>query len=225
MPGESGREKLQWGSFRRVTPFERNFGYGRGTPIDRHYIERFLNEHQTLIRGSILEALDSSYTRNFGGTQVTHSDVLHRTPNNPLATVIADLNNGPGELRSGFYDCIILTQTLLFVYDLRAALRALEDALKPGGTLPCTVPGISQIDRIAIQLGDADCWRFTDASARMLFEEVFPPENVRVRAHGNVLAAIAFLHGLSVEELSPEELDYCDPDYQLIITVRATKAA
>ena len=38
-----------------------------------------------------------------------------------------------------------------------------------------------------------------------------------------VLAAAAFLFGLAVEELRPEELDYQDPDYELLIAVRAVK--
>jgi hypothetical protein len=42
--------------------------------------------------------------------------------------------------------------------------------------------------------------------------------------HGNVLAAISFLHGLAAEELRPEELDHRDTDYELLITVRARKS-
>ena len=46
-----------------------------------------------------------------------------------------------------------------------------------------------------------------------------------VQAHGNVLAAIAFLHGLAREELRQEELDTKDPDYEVLITARAVKPA
>ncbi len=59
---------------------------------------------------------------------------------------------------------------------------------------------------------------------RRLFEEDFPAGSVEIAAHGNVLAAISFLHGLAVEELRPEELEYRDPYYQLLITVRAVKS-
>lgn len=37
------------------------------------------------------------------------------------------------------------------------------------------------------------------------------------------LAAIALLHGVAAEEVSPSELDCRDPDYEMIITVRAVK--
>jgi hypothetical protein len=60
-------------------------------------------------------------------------------------------------------------------------------------------------------------------SVRRLFEEVFPSANIKVEAYGNVLTAIAFLHGLAVEELHQEELDHCDPDYEVSIAVRAMK--
>jgi hypothetical protein len=47
---------------------------------------------------------------------------------------------------------------------------------------------------------------------------------VTVTSYGNVLAATAFLQGLAAEELHPEELDYRDPDYEVLISVRAVKA-
>jgi len=54
--------------------------------------------------------------------------------------------------------------------------------------------------------------------------KAFDPAAIEVEAFGNVLAACAFLHGLSAEDLTPEELNHHDPDYQLLITVRARKS-
>jgi hypothetical protein len=68
-----------------------------------------------------------------------------------------------------------------------------------------------------------DYWRFTDASARRLFCDVFGPENVTVTTYGNVLAACAFLHGVVVQELQDEELDHHDADYQVTIGIRAVR--
>jgi len=102
---------------------------------------------------------------------------------------------------------------------VRAAIFNLYRILKPGGILLATFPGISQISRY-----DMDRWRFTTLSAQKLFEEVFSPVNVTVASYGNVLAANAFLHGLAGEELRPQELDHQDPDYELLITVRAIKS-
>lgn len=69
-----------------------------------------------------------------------------------------------------------------------------------------------------------DYWRFTTLSTQKLFEEKFSPEDIEIKAYGNVLAATAFLYGLAVEDLKPEQLNYYDPDYQMLITVRAVKS-
>jgi hypothetical protein len=56
-----------------------------------------------------------------------------------------------------------------------------------------------------------------------MFESAFAPEGVRVEAYGNVLAASAFLYGLAAEELRQEELAPRDPDYEMLIAVRAQR--
>jgi ubiquinone/menaquinone biosynthesis C-methylase UbiE len=123
---------------------------------------------------------------------------------------------------SDTFDCILLTQTLQFIYDVRATLKTLYRILKPAGILLATCPGISQISRYDMERW-GDHWRFTSRSSRRLFAEVFPSAQVTVEAHGNVLTALAFLHGLAAEELRQEELDSHDPDYEVVITVRAVK--
>jgi hypothetical protein len=40
-----------------------------------------------------------------------------------------------------------------------------------------------------------------------------------------VLAAVATLHGLAESELTPAELDYRDPNYEVLLAVRATRPA
>jgi SAM-dependent methyltransferase len=212
---------VRFGDLRRLKPISRVFGFDRGLCIDRYYIENFLAKHAEDIRGHVLEIGDDTYTRRFGGDRVARSDVLHVQEGNPKATIVADLTCADS-IPSDTFDCIIFTQTLQFIYDVRAAIRHLHRILKPGGVLLATFPGISQISRYDMDRW-GDYWRFTTLSARMLFEEVFPSGNVTVRAYGNVLAAVAFLHGLSAEELRREELDYHDPDYELIITLRALK--
>jgi len=122
---------------------------------------------------------------------------------------------------SDAFDCIIFTQALQFIYDMRSVVQVLYRTLKPGGVLLATFPGVTQAPYK--ECSDSWCWAFTPLSVRLLFEEAFPKANIRIEAHGNVLAAISLLHGLAVEELSQEELDYNDPDYELLITLRAEK--
>jgi SAM-dependent methyltransferase len=196
------------------------FGNDRGQPIDRYYIENFLAHQAENIRGRVLEIEDDFYTRKYGGSSVKTSDILHIDEGNPQATIVADLTCAD-RIPSNVFDCIILTQTLQYVYDVRSAVRTLHRILRPGGILLATFPGISQINYP--EWGDWH-WEFTTHSVRRLFEEAFPAENCRVEAQGNVLVAISFLQGLAVEELSQEELDYRDSHYQVLITLRAVKA-
>lgn len=213
---------VRFGSLRRQEPFDRNYGYGRGRPIDRYYIERFLAGHAADIRGRVLEIGDATYTQTFGRTEVTSVDVLDISPDNPDATIVADLVSATS-IPSNQFDCIILAETLQLIFDVRAALQTLDRILKPGGVLLATFPGISQFTR-----KDAASWTyywgFTSHSARRLFGEAFPGADIRIQAFGNVLAASAFLFGLCDRDLHRRELDHIDPDYELEITARVVQA-
>jgi SAM-dependent methyltransferase len=205
--------------WRRVTPVSPS-GSSRGTCVDRYYIERFLADHAGAIRGNVLEIADDSYTTRFG-TDVRHADILHVDDSNPRATLVGDLTD-PDSIPRERFDCIILTQTLHFIYDFRTALRTLWSALRPGGTLLCTVPGISQVMRY-----DADRWgdyyRFTtQAASRMLGEAGFDAE---VTSYGNVLTATGMLHFLAIEDYRPEELEANDADYPLIVGMAGRRPA
>jgi len=212
--------RIRFGDLRRTEPISRKFGYDRGLPIDRVYIEQFLERSSAHIRGRVLEVGDSTYTQRFGGRSVAVMDVLHVEEGNPSATIVADLANAP-HVPTDAFDCIILTQTLHLVYELQATVETLYRILAPGGTLLATVPGITQISDD--QWARTWYWAFTSLSVRRLFEARFRPENLDVQAWGNVLAATAFLQGIAAEELRQEELDHRDPLYQMLITVRAHK--
>jgi SAM-dependent methyltransferase len=217
LPGTVG-----FGDLRRVEPISRDFGTDRGQPIDRHYIESFLERHGTDIRGRVLEVGEDLYTRRFGGSRVTQSDVLHVREGNPRATIIADLADAP-QLADDTFDSIVLTQTLHLVYDARAAVRTIFRILKPGGVLLLTVPGLTPVPT-RTQWGYTWHWAFTALSVERMLSETFGPDNISVGTTGNVLVANAFLHGLATEELAREELDFTDPDYPVILTARARKS-
>jgi hypothetical protein len=202
-------------------PVSTQFGLDRGRPVDRFYIERFLEQNKDLIRGRVLEVQERTYTDWFG-TAVNQSDVLHAGPGNPEATLVGDLTTGDG-IPQDAYDCIILTQTLPFIYDVRAAVRGTRTALKPGGAILATVPGISQISREDMR-DWGDWWRFTSASAKRLFDEEYGAQNVEAEVHGNLVAACALLYGLAQEELTREELERRQEDYEVIVTIKARRA-
>ncbi len=212
---------IRFGSFRRVEPIHRGFDTARGTFVDRHYMDQFLTRYAKDVKGCVLETGDNTYTRLYGGARVSHCDVLDVRKDHPGANIIADLTNAE-QISSNTYDCVILLQTLQLIYDMPAALKTVRRILKPSGVLLATFPGIAQICANEARYC-GDYWRLTNMSAQRLFEDVFA--NVTIETYGNVLAAVAYLHGISAEELREDELDFHDPEYQLLISARAVKCA
>ncbi|MGH3127177.1 MAG: class I SAM-dependent methyltransferase [Gaiellaceae bacterium] len=209
------------GELRRLTPIDPNWGFERGTPIDRVYVERFIGTHAADIRGHVLEIAAPDYTERYGA-RVERVDVLMATEENPRATIIADLTNAT-HIPDDTFDCAIVTQTLQFIYDVRAALATLHRILAPRGVLLATVPGITKISPPEdAEFGE--WWHYTGRSARRLAEEAFGEGRVEVETFGNVLSAAGFLYGLAAADLRVEELAAHDPLYEVVVGVRAVKS-
>lgn len=206
-----------FGTLRRTRPLSDSWGWDRGTPVDRYFIARFLEEHRSDIRGRVLEVRDAIYTERYG-TQVDDYDVVDVDATNPNVTIVTDLEVAAG-IPSNSYDCFVMTQTLQVIYDFRSAVWQAYRILRPGGVLLATVPALSKLTQYP-----SDYWRFTPAACSMLFESVFGVGSVDVRSYGNVLTGIAFLTGIACEELSQRELLVKDDLLPMLVTVRAVKA-
>lgn len=214
--------RVDWGDFRSSVPISNDWGFDRGTPVDRYYIQQFLADNRNDIQGRVLEIADDTYTREFGGDRVTKSDVIHPTTGNPKATIIADLVDAP-DLSNELFDCIICTQTLQLIFDFNSAVATLFRLLRERGVLLLTVPGISQICRKDSAIS-GDYWRFTELSLRQALCKSFSDTDCDVKSFGSVLTSIAFLQGIAAEELEDIELGTHDPQYQLMLTARAIKS-
>lgn len=213
--------RVDLGDLKRLTPISRDWGYDRGRPIDRHFIDGFLSRHAEDVRGIVLEVGTDAYTKQLGAGRVTRSEVLHVARRLPGVTLVADLTSAE-DLPSSEFDCVILTQVLQFIYDVKAAVSTAFRILKPGGVLLLSVPGIAQISREDME-DTGDFWRFTTAAVERVLVETCPGAVLEVRAHGNVMVAVAMLEGLAVEEVEREDLDFVDPTFQVIITARVSK--
>jgi SAM-dependent methyltransferase len=214
------RGRVRLGDFDRPEPISLDFGWDRGTPIDRCYVEAFLDRHREDIRGRVLEIGDDAYSRRFGGDRIDIQDVLHVHAGNPAATLVGDISR-PGVLPVDTFDCIVLTQTLHLVYDMRSAVQQVHAALRAGGVLLLTVPGISQLDRG--EWGAQWFWALTPAAVQRLVGDIFGQELVAVASPGNVFAATTFLQGLAVQEVDVRRLLPRDPAYPVVVTARAQK--
>ena len=211
--------RVRFGDFDRTSPISPDFGFERGTPVDRYYVEAFLAAYSGDIRGRALEVGDAFYCRQFG-TGIVRQDVLHVSGDNPGATIVGDLSVS-GVLPEGAFDCLVVTQTLHLIYDMHAAVAEMHRALKPGGVLLLTSPGISQVDRG--KWGSTWFWSMTRPAAERMFADVFGAANVAVEARGNVYAAVCFLEGLALEEVDASKLEVLDASYPVIVAVRARK--
>ena len=217
------KNPVQFGDLTRVSPISSCFGFDRGTPVDRFYIENFFRKNGWMISGRVLEVGDSTYSRKFTQGEVESFNVLqHAALGTDANAIIGDLTEWDS-LPENTYDCFICAQTLQYTFEIHKAVVGAHRVLKPGGVLLATVPGISQISRYdADRYGDY--WRFTVDSVTRLFQPVFEG-GVEVASFGNVLSSTVLLQGVPLEELPDRSLlDVHDRNYPMIITIAARKA-
>lgn len=201
---------------RSTKPLSDRFGYDRGTPIDRYYIEQFVERNREYITGACLEIHDTAYIQKYGH-EVTKADALDVVETNTQANIIANLKD-VRSVADNTYDCLVVTHTLGMIDDFFAAIQECHRILKPSGVLLVTLAAFNKVE-----YPDWNFWRFTTASAKYAFGKFFKPEQLEVNSYGNVLAGQGFWVGMSQEDLTPEELAYNDPAYPIIITVVAKK--
>lgn len=202
-------------------PVSRVFGVDRGLPVDRHYIERFLASQRSLVSGTVMEIAEAQYTRRFASGQV-RSLVLRTTGDAAPDVVIGDLTR-PDTLPAGTVDAFICTQTLNFIFDVRRAVEGLHAVLRPGGHALVTVAGLCQVSRYDAERW-GDHWRFMPQSIERLFHEVFGADNVQVTVYGNSYAAACLMKGFATEECDTALLDRPDPDYPVVIAIKARRS-
>ncbi len=206
-----GLERPAWGNLRRVTPISATYGFDRGTPIDRYYVDRFFTAHRDLIRGRVLEIQTKDHIRRYG-TDVVAADTLDIVPAfHP--TYCCDLAQA-SQVPSGSYDCFLLPNTLCFLRDLDAALREARRIVRAGGAILATVPGF-----VPLTPDVPDYWHASADGWRVVAARVWPDCETTIETHGNCLAAAAAMYGIAVEELTAGELDVNDPRYPVLVTI------
>lgn len=205
-----------WFATKSLKPLSHKFGFDRGTPIDRYWIEKFLKENRKYIKGVCLEISDNRYTRAFGEKSVTKSDILDINKKNKRANIHGDLRNLSKVISDNTYNTIILTHVLGQIDDFYAAISECKRILKPRGSLLGTSSCLSPTFDIK-----NNYWRFTTSSFKYIFSKYF--KSIYVKSYGNVLAGQYFWVGLAQEEIPRKTLEYHDPNFPCIVAIRATK--
>ena len=197
-------------------PVSRLFGFDRGVPIDRYYIEKFLSASVASVNEVLhtLEVGDDEYSKKFF-PQATH-DILDFSAGMDLTK--------KETLQQNKYDVFICTQVLNFIYDVKTAVAGARYLLKDGGSMLATVAAnISPISRYDMERW-GHFWGFTYLGIGRIFAEVFGDENTKIIPFGNSMSATAFVQGMALQDLPKIELmDVSDSDYSITIGVVAVK--
>ncbi|MBR0092035.1 MAG: methyltransferase domain-containing protein [Lachnospiraceae bacterium] len=202
-----------------VTPISRRYGKEHGTPIDRYYIESFLDENRDKIYGAVGEFAGNNYTRRFG-RDVTKSYIFHV---DGWGENVIKVNLATGEgIRENMLDCLICTQVLQFINDVETAIKNMNRLLKAGGYLLLTGHGISKLSLYDYR-NWGEYWRFTDKALQHLFSDCSDWENLRIVSYGNVKTASAMLYGLTVEDLDEKDVEINDMQYPVTLGLLAQK--
>lgn len=199
-----------------IEPLSRFWGE-RGKPIHRYYLEQFLQEFSSDIRGHCLEFQEDSYASRFGEEKISKIDIIHLTDDNPNATIVCDLTK-PNHIPDNLFDCIICTYVLHLVFDFNKLISELFRILKPDGSLIVAVPLI-MISYPQFH----EFWRFTEKGLSLSLEKAFGENRVMTRSYGNSLTAAGEVRGLVTKEFTRSELDHQDSHFGMVICARALK--
>jgi hypothetical protein len=202
----------RWGNLRRTVPFSSTYGFERGTPIDRHYLHRFLSAHRDLITGDVLEIQGTSYTERFGHA-VARADSFDREPRF-APTYLCDFAHCAGIIPDHAYDCLLLPNTLPHFRELDRCLAHAARVVRPGGIILASAAGLLPLT------GDVpEYWRMTPDGWRETLGAAWPAATLEITGHGNCLSAVAAQLGLALEELTEAELDVHDVRFPVLTTM------
>lgn len=199
-----------------MEPLSDDHGFDRGTPLDRRYIETFLEQRQDVLHGAVLEVGDDRYTRRFGAPSQTTVVDVDRT--NPDATLIADLCD-PDSLPAAAFDCIVLAETLHLLSTPAACIANCQRALVTGGSLLLTVPALK---RLSPTRPESDYWRFAPAGLELLFERTWDGP-FTIESFGNLRVCLGFLCAQVVEDLNDDDFARNDSRFPLTVAAHARK--
>ena len=211
--------------FRRLQPI--GHGRQRGTAIVRHYWGRFLEQHRSDIRGTVLEIGTTATVRRYGRQAVTRAEALDLAAHSPEVTVIADLTRAdhvPGDQ----YDCFVNQFTMHLIYDLDAALYHSIRMLKRGGVLLVNFPCVDYYFPRGLDMGTGAPaflhWWFTPIQVENLLRRAgLSSVDYTIEIFGNLFSRVAYQMNLPAEELAPHELEHVDPGHPLLICARVVK--
>jgi SAM-dependent methyltransferase len=187
----------------KILPVSTDFGFSRGTPVGRSYVNDFVAEKAQALGGIILEFGEARYKDYFNYVDQYMVVDVAPGPNVDFVCDIHDVSTMPQH----FFDVIVCTQVLEHLERPQEALIELRKLLKQDGRLICTVPFLAHIHYVP-----TDYYRFSiDAITSALSRAGF--EVIDSRNSGNALVTIGSLLGYSSEDFSFSQMAESDEVY------------
>lgn len=192
------------------------FGMQRGTPLDRYYLTRFVEDVRPAVTpaGHVLDVGGETANRiEYRLHGVRRYDALD-VAGGPGVTVVGDAAD-PGTVAAGSVDTVLLFNMLEHTPQPRVVVDNVHAWLRPGGTCLAMVPAAQRLHDFPRDYG-----RPSPATLAGLFDGFAEVES---RSYGNLATAIGSLAGLAAEEFDRETLDEQLPDYPVAVCLRARK--
>jgi SAM-dependent methyltransferase len=208
------RGKVNWGSLGAYVPISTGFGFERGTPIDRYYLNRFIEEVRSQVRGVVIEiggSLNNRTVYNFVNAREYHAmDLIQR----PDVDIVGNAED-PAAFPASSIDSVIAFNVLEHCREPWVVIDNALLWLKPGGALFCMVPNAQRIHKMP-----GDYWRPLPQAVSWMLRR-FSTHQLRV--YGNPIALVASFMGIASEEVPRRDLDFFNPDYPVATCAVAIK--
>jgi SAM-dependent methyltransferase len=206
---------IDFGDFKREEPFCPQYGNLRGTAIDRYYLNKFVAEIRSEVKGITLEIGGSKANRELYNFTNTTSYLTMDVIKGEGLDIVADAHD-PKAVDEASLDSIVLFNVLEHCERPWVVVDNIYQWLKPSGQVFCLVPNAQRVHRYP-----RDYWRILPDAMNSLFAR-FPKRKLYV--YGNPLTTLAAYYGIASDELSHEELDYYNENYPVANCIHAQKA-
>ena len=210
------RGTLDWGDFRRIAPFCPTFGTSRGTPIDRLYLSQFIDRIRDQVTGQTLEIggiVDNQEMYGLPGCTDYHSLEMQAGPG---ITHVGDAHDS-GLFEPATYDSILMFNVLEHCHSPQTIVDNVQRWLKPGGACFLMVPNAQRVHNYP-----ADYWRPMPEGIGHLLRNF---DETKLFVYGNPTTFIASVMGVAAEELTPQEVSVCNPEYPVATCAVASRSS
>lgn len=206
---------IDFGDFKREEPFCPQFGNLRGIAIDRYYLNKFVSEIRSEVKGVTLEIGGSKANRELYNFTNTTSYLTMDVVKGEGLDIVGDAHD-PKVVAEASLDSVVLFNVLEHCERPWVVVDNIYQWLKPGGQVFCLVPNAQRVHRFP-----NDYWRILPDAMNSLFAR-FAQRKLYI--YGNPLTTLAAYYGIASDELSHEELDYYNENYPVANCIHAQKA-